>query len=73
MQGIQDCIARKLCKYDFPEVTGRYTVSPFITGGKLPRPDLMKCHIWSLKIIPESQSAMNLGIIRNVRPNMTTE
>lgn len=74
MQGTQDCIARKLCKCDVPEVTGRYKVSPYIADGKLlPRPHLMKCHISSLKIIYESQCAMNLRIIRNVRPNTTTE
>lgn len=73
MQGTQDCIDGRLCKYYFPEVTRRYKVSPCITAGKLPRPDLMICHIWSLKIIYESQCAMNLRIIMNVRPNPTTK
>lgn len=34
---------------------------------------IMKCHIWSLKIIYESQCVTSLRIIRNVRPNTTTE
>lgn len=74
MQGTQDCIARRLCKYNFSEVTGSFKVSPYIIGGKLlSRPDLMRCHISSLKIIYESQCAMNLRVTRNVRPNTTSE
>lgn len=47
------------CSNDSPEVIRRYKVSPHSTCGKLPKPDLMKCHMWSPKIIYESQCAMD--------------
>lgn len=71
MQGTQDCIDGRLCKY--ARYTRRYKVNPYIIGGKLARPDFMICHIWSLKIIYECQRAMNLRRIMNVRPNTTTK
>lgn len=55
MHGTQDCIARRLCKYDFPKVTRRYQVNTYIASGKLlTMLDCVKCHLWSLENIYES-------------------
>lgn len=55
MHGTQDCIARRLCKYDFPEVTGSYQVNTYIASGKLlTMLDCVKCHLWSLENVYES-------------------